>query len=437
MKSITKIIQSGELKQYIENKKAWILDVRSVDAYNGWKFKNEVRGGHIRGAKTLPSKWTQYIDWMEIIHKKNFKKEDRIILYGYDDEEINVVASMFERAGYSKILKYPNFLEEWVSDPKLPMENLKRQQYLVPAEWVRDIVEGKVPQQYPPVNPVIVHAHYRNRDAYLSGHIPGAIDMDTLSLESPDTWNRRSPEELADALLSHGITSETTVILYGKFMFPDNRDEFPGSAAGHLGAIRCAFIMMYAGVKDVRVLNGGFQSWRDKGYEISRTDEPKIPAQDFGTEIPLNPGLAVDIEEAKRLLASKNGDLVCVRSLPEYLGEVSGYNYIEKSGRIPGTVFGNCGSDAYHMENYRNPDHTMREYHETEKQWKEAGITPDMHLAFYCGTGWRGSEAFYNAWLMGWPKVSVFDGGWYEWSSNPDNPIESGPVSSDFQVPGR
>ncbi len=138
------------------------------------------------------------------------------------------------------------------------------------------------------------------------------------------------------------------------------------------------------------------------------------------------PGLAVDIAEAKQLIASDRGDLVCVRSWPEYIGEVSGYNYIEIKGRIPGAIFGNCGSDAYHMENYRNVDHTTREYHEIERIWKEAGITPDKRLAFYCGTGWRGSEAFFNAWLMGYPDVAVFDGGWFEWSNDPENPYETG-----------
>ncbi len=55
-----------------------------------------------------------------------------------------------------------------------------------------------------------------------------------------------------------------------------------------------------------------------------------------------------------------------------------------------------------------------------------AGIAPDKHLAFCCGTGWRGSEAFFNARLMGWPGVSVFDGGWFEWGNDPDNPFETG-----------
>ena len=273
---------------------------------------------------------------------------------------------------------------------------------------------------------VVCHAHYRNREAYLGGHIPGAIDLDTQALESPETWNRRSPRELEEAFMQHGITAGTTVVLYGKYMDPDNDDPFPGSAAGHIGAIRCAFIMMYAGVKDVRVLNGGFQSWIDAGYEISREDIPKIPAGAFGINIPAQPALAVDLAEAKEMLSSDQAELVCVRSWPEYIGEVSGYNYIEKKGRIPGAIFGNCGTDAYHMENYRNLDHTTREYHEIEKIWKDAGITPDKHLAFYCGTGWRGSEAFFNAWLMGWPRVSVFDGGWFEWSSDPGYQYETG-----------
>ncbi len=209
-------------------------------------------------------------------------------------------------------------------------------------------------------------------------------------------------------------------------MDPDNDDEFPGSAAGHIGAIRNAFIMMYAGVKDVRILNGGFQSWKDAGYEISTEDVPKKPVDDFGTAIPANPSLAVDVPEAKTMIASTDADIVCVRSYPEYIGEVSGYNYIEPRGRIPGAVFANCGSDAYHMENYRNVDHTTREFGETAAIWKDSGVTPEKHLAFYCGTGWRGSEAWLNAWLMGWPRVSVYDGGWFEWSSDPKNPFETG-----------
>ena len=419
-------------EQVIQKQKdgAKLIDVRPVDAYNGWRLKKEKRGGHIKGAKSLPAKWANYMDWIEIVQHKNFQPEDELIVYGYEVEESEKVAQLLNKVGYDKVSVYHDFLSDWVNGDH-PMEYLANYKNLVPAQWVNQLIEGESPDEYTNSKFKIVHAYYRNRDAYLSGHIPGAIDMDTLALESPETWNRRSPQELKAALEQHGITSDTTVVLYGKFMHPDNDDEFPGSAAGHIGAIRNAFIMMYAGVKDVRVLNGGFQSWKDAGFEVTTDDVTKHPVEKFGTKIPVRPELAVDVPEAKEMIAAQDAELVCVRSYPEYIGEVSGYNYIEKKGRIPGAVFADCGSDAYHMENYRNLDHTIREFHETAEIWKKQGITPEKHLAFYCGTGWRGSEAWFNAWLMGWPKVSVYDGGWFEWSNDPNNPFETG-VPAEF-----
>lgn len=419
-------LSTNQLYKILKRQNVKLIDIRPVDAFNGWKLKGELRGGHIEGAKSLPVKWTQYVDWIEIVRHKNITTSDEIIIYGYTSEDIDKVAERFLKSGYHNVLVYYHFIAEWSANEKLPMEHLPRFKNLVSAEWVQKLISGQKPEHYNNDKFVIVHAHYRNRDAYLTGHIPGAIDMDTLALEAPETWNRRSPEELKKALEAHGITTDTTVILYGKFMFPDNADEFPGSAAGDIGAIRNAFIMLYAGVKDVRILNGGFQSWSDEGYEIAYTDEPKNPVADFGCNIPAHPELAVDTPEAKQMLAASDAELVCVRSWAEYIGEVSGYNYIEPKGRIPGAIFADCGSDAYHMENYRNVDHTTREYYEIAEIWKNNGITPDKHLAFYCGTGWRGSEAWFNAWLMGWPKVSVYDGGWFEWSANPDNPFETG-----------
>ncbi|HEX2921534.1 MAG TPA: rhodanese-like domain-containing protein [Bacteroidales bacterium] len=425
MLSPVKTINKQQLAQMPDNKPVKIIDVRPVDAYNGWTLEKETRGGHIKGARSLPEKWLKYIDWIEIVRHKNILPEDIVVIYGYNKESALNVAQRFIKSGYTKVFVYEDFMDEWVVNPDQPLERLANYKYLVSAEWVNDLISGEKPAEYNNTRFVIVHAHYRNRQAYLSGHIPGAIDMDTLSLEAPETWNRRESQELKAALEEHGISSDTTVILYGKFMFPDNKDEFPGSAAGDIGAMRCAFIMMYAGVKDVRVLNGGYQSWQDAGFETS-TDDVKKQYIVFGSEIPAQPGLAVDTPEAKLILAAKDAELVCVRSWPEYIGEVSGYNYIEAKGRIPGALFADCGSDAYHMENYRNVDNTTREYQEIAESWINNGITPDKRLAFYCGTGWRGSEAWFNAWVMGWPNVSVYDGGWFEWSSDPNNPIETG-----------
>ncbi len=421
-----KQLTTGEVYNLLEKPNVKIIDTRPVDAYNGWRFQNEKRGGHIATAKSMPAKWIYYLDWLDIIESKGFDPSDTLILYGYDTKDTETVANRFQRAGFDNLLLYHKFVDEWSGSRELPMSHLARYRNLVPASWINNLIRDGVAPEYENDRYVICHAHYRNRGAYEQGHIPGAIEIDTNSLESPETWNRRSASELKMALEQHGITQDTTVVMYGRFSFPKNEDPFPGSSAGHLGAIRCAIIMMYAGVKDVRILNGGLQAWLDEGYETTKKEYAKVPVADFGAEIPQHPGLFIDTPEAKKIIQTPEMNLVSVRSWREFIGEVSGYNYIEKKGRIPGAVFGNCGSDAYHMENYRNLDHTTREYHEIERLWDQAGVNKNTFNAFYCGTGWRGSEAFLHAWLMGWPNIAVYDGGWFEWSNDENNPYETG-----------
>ena len=420
-----KQINSEKLLKKLEEPDITIIDIRSPDAYNGWIDNNEVRGGHIKGAKSLPFKWSKYIDWIEIVRSKKISPEHTLIIYGYDKTNIEKVAKQFVKSGYPNVFVYHSFIDEWSAHEKYPIERLERYTQLVSPKWLKNLLDKHSVPHYNNKRFVVCHAHYQNKKDYEEGHIPGAIDLDTNLLESSETWNRRSSEELKNVLQNLGITHDTTVILYGRFSYPDNNDPFPGSSAGHLGAMRCAFIMIYAGVKDVRLLNGGIQSWIDEGYEISTKEFIKEPIQDFGAVVPSNPHFAVDLPEAKDILKDKNKNLVCVRSRDEYIGKVSGYNYIEKKGRIPGAVFADCGSDAYHMENYRNLDHTTREYHEIENQWAKAGIIRENFNAFYCGTGWRGSEAFFNAWLLGWSEIAVYDGGWFEWSNN-NLPYETG-----------
>ena len=242
-------IDTDLLVKHISIPDTVLVDIRPVEAYNGWRLRNEARGGHIRGARSLPAKWANYIDWIEIVKSKGIHTDQSIVIYGYDRLEMEQVGHQFERAGYEDIYLYDRFIEEWSGNPELPMDYLENYKHLVYPEWLHALISGGNPPEYSGGNYVICHAHYRNRLDYDKGHIPGAIDLDTLLLESSETWNRRSPEELRLALKNLGITTKTTVILYGRFSSPDNNDPFPGSSAGHLGAIRCAFIMMYAWCK--------------------------------------------------------------------------------------------------------------------------------------------------------------------------------------------
>jgi thiosulfate/3-mercaptopyruvate sulfurtransferase len=69
------------------------------------------------------------------------------------------------------------------------------------------------------------------------------------------------------------------------------------------------------------------------------------------------------------------------------------------------------------MSACQRPDGTMKPARDIERQWQAAGITRERQVAFYCGTGWRASMAFIYAYAMGWPRISVYDGGWCEWNA--------------------
>ena len=412
---------------------AVIVDARPIAAFNGWRLRGEARGGHIPSARCLPVTWARYMDWVEALDEKGIHRDRHIVVYGYGEEDAGELARRLSDIGFEQVSLCLNFIEDWTEDDSRPLERLARFSQLVHAHWLSDLLGGRQPDEHDGRDHVLCHVHFDNYDDYRKGHIPGAIALDTLLLEDDATWNRRTPEELRENLTRLGIRVDKTVVVYGRFSHPRFEDEHPGRQAGQLGAMRAAAILLYAGVEDVRILNGGIAAWKSAGFPIDTDVVEPAPVADFGAEIPGRPELFIDTPEAKEYLAAPDALLVSVQSWPEHIGETSGYHYIEPKGRIPGAVFGNGGSDAYHMENYRNFDFTMRTYPEVEAAWKSIGVVPEKRAAFYCGTGWRGSEAFLNAYLMGWPRVSVYDGGWMEWSADPDNPTETGIPSDEAE----
>lgn len=409
-----KSISTQKLAERLTDQELVIVDVRSEAAYIGWRLTGEKRGGHIRGAVDFPKSWVigQKDDEVKsLLTQKGITPDKTVVVYDYNGQESILVANILEKLGYPKVMVYEGGIHEWAADESLPMDHLTRYSKLVYPEWVNQVIQGETPESYTNTKFKIFEVSWGAPKEYNSGHIPGAFHLDTNEIEEEPLWNRVSDQDLKEMLLRNGVTYDTTVIVYG---------------SDSTAAARAASIFMYAGVEDVRLLNGGFQAWKAAGLEVEKTAHTPKSVKAFGVQVPAHPEYIIDIEEAKEVLAAENGNLVSIRSWAEYLGETSGYSYIKPKGRIPGAVWGHAGSDPYHMEEYRNTNGTMRNYHEIATNWAEWGITPDKTASFYCGTGWRASEAFFDAYLMGWDQISVFDGGWYEWSMDEANPTALG-----------
>jgi thiosulfate/3-mercaptopyruvate sulfurtransferase len=435
-----KSIPTAELTQQLVDPAAVVVDVRPIAAYNGWRLQEEARGGHIPSAVACPLSWAAAMDADEfraLLAAKGITPDKTIVIYGYTAGDAVAAAKKLAELGYENVLTYDAGFATWAADPDLPLARLPRYEKLVHPEWVRRLISGEQPESYAGNGHALFHVNFGVPEEYAQEHIPGALYLDSNVLETDVTWNRRSPQELEAALLAHGISCDKTTVLYGRDSNPTMDLAHPGRNAGQIAAARAAAILMYAGVKDVRLLDGGLDSWLAAGYTTETKVRRPTPVTAFGTPIPSRPDYIIDLEEAKTLLADAGGELVSIRSWPEFIGDTSGYHYIGPVGRIAGAIWGNCGSDAYHMQNYRNVDNTMREYHEIEANWRSAGITGDKRIAFYCGTGWRASETFFYAYLLGWDRVAVYDGGWFEWSRDTANSIETGIPAGIAATPGK
>lgn len=239
--------------------------------------------------------------------------------------------------------------------------------------------------------------------------IPGARWLDVQQMEQAPLWNKVPDACLLALLQCLGIRHDSTVVLAGR--------ELVANA-------RVAHLLLVAGVRDVRLLDGGTRAWMAAGLPLTdAAAPPPVPAPDFGLHLPACPQYLLDTAQVHLLLARPQATLVSVRTWSEFVGKTSGYDYIAARGEIAGARWGHAGADGdvNDMSAFHAPDGLMRPAAEILRLWCRQGIHPDAHVAFYCGTGWRASLAFFYAWLMGWDDISVYDGGWMEWSSDPGN----------------
>ena len=427
----TTTIDPTELLKRLDEPDLRVIDARPLAAFNGWRLRGEARGGHVPGAGAIPAGWLARLGDAELqalAEEHGLAGAAAIVVYGYDDIDARGLVDRLTAIGITGLATLDGGWEGWTTDEQRPVEALPGYRQLVHPSWLQDILDGARPEAPPTGRFLLFHVNFGVPEEYAESHLPGAVYLDTNWLEDPADWNRRPPADLERALAELGITHDATVVLYGRDTEGDANEKWPGRRAGQIAATRAALILRYAGVDDVRVLDGGFDRWVQEGHPLDVEPRQPVPVPAFGVPIPQRPELIVDIDEAKEIIADTAGAaLVSVRTWREHVGAVSGYNYIGPAGRIAGDVWGNCGSDAYHMQHYRSVDNAMRPYPEIAANWTQAGITADKWVAFYCGTGWRASETWFYAWIQGWSRIAVYDGGWFEWSQDPDNnPIEVG-----------
>lgn len=239
----------------------------------------------------------------------------------------------------------------------------------------------------------------RGKNSYREGHIPNAlwVDVETWARTAKDLQDRAAWEKLIGGL---GIDADTRVVVYG--------GELPGTA-------RVWWLLRYWGIRDVRLLNGGWKAWQQAGGPVS-----KDVAEVAKTAVKLtpHPERLVLKDQLLRSLKDQSFQIVDTRSTAEYCGTA---RTAERNGAIPGAIHREW-SDLVDAKTGR-----LKGTAELARLLRESGIDAKRPTVTYCQSGGRAAVMAFALELMGMKDVRNYYRSWGEWGNAPDTPVVKPP----------
>jgi len=275
---------------------------------------------------------------------------------------------------------------------------------LVTADWVEDHLDD-FQSDDPDYRLVEVDV---DTEAYDDAHAPGAIGFNwETQLQDQTKRDILTKEDFATLLGEHGITEDSTVVLYG-----DNSNWF---------AAYTYWQFKYYGHKDVRLLDGGRDYWVENDYPT--TDEaPDFTSQNYTARGPFE-GIRAYRDDVENAI-ERGVPLVDVRSPEEYSGEILAPPGLQETAQRGGHV---PGAQNISWAATVNDDGTFKSFDELLELYESEGVTNDQEVVAYCRIGERSSIAWFAlSELLGYDDVTNYDGSWTEWGNLVDAPIETG-----------
>lgn len=239
---------------------------------------------------------------------------------------------------------------------------------------------------------------------YAAGHLPGAapVDLDSVLAGPPGAGGRHplpDPEVLQEGLRAAGVRAESTVVVY------DQRTS--------LSAARAWWVLRWAGVEDVRVLDGGLSAWRDTGLPVSTEPDPVEPG-----DVVVRPGSlpVLDADGAARV--AQEGLLLDARTPERFRGESEPIDPV--AGHVPGAT-------NLPMGELVRPDGRLLPPEELRERLHALGLhaSDATPVGTYCGSGVTAAHTALALAEIGVTAVPYI-GSWSEWVSDPERPVATG-----------
>ena len=240
---------------------------------------------------------------------------------------------------------------------------------------------------------------------YAAAHLVDAphLDLDAVLAGPPGDGGRHPLPDAAvlqAGLRAVGVREGDSVVLYDQ--------------QTSLAAARAWWVLRWAGLTDVRVLDGGLAAWQAEGHAAT-TDIPTPQPGDVSVSVGSVPVL--DAEGAARV--AQDGILLDSRAGERFRGETEPIDPV--AGHIP-------GARNAPMADQLTSDGRFRSSEELRDYFSELGVDDDSEVGTSCGSGVTAAHTALALHLAGF-EATPYIGSWSHWITDPQRPVETGPGS--------
>jgi thiosulfate/3-mercaptopyruvate sulfurtransferase len=251
----------------------------------------------------------------------------------------------------------------------------------------------------------LVIVDIRDSQEYKTGHIPRAanipfpswaVERNGLLLELPET------DDLFHTIGAAGIESGSRVVVVNK---TDTSFDLADAA-------RTAYTLLYAGVENAAVLDGGYNKWIKEGREVS---DKAVRPQKTDYQGKINEGLFVTKAYVKEKL--EKAIIIDARTPDVFFGVVQ-EPFTQRPGHIPGAA---CLPTPWiwtEAGTYKSAEELR------DMASRVAGTDTSREIILYCGVGGYGSVwCFVLREILGYTNVKLYNGAAQEWTADPEAPV--------------
>lgn len=241
-------------------------------------------------------------------------------------------------------------------------------------------------------------------EEYAKAHIPGAVffDQDAIADHSTGLPHTVPSQELfAHAVGKLGIAETDTIVVY--------------DGPGFFTAPRAWWLFRVMGARNVYVMEGGIDGWKQEGRPLT-ADLPEPKPATFHARF--DSSKVTTIEEMKEVVAKGAKQIADARSPGRFEGSEPEPRAGVRGGHMPGArnlPFGKLSVDG-----------KLKGLPALRQTFEEAGIDLSRPVVTSCGSGITAAVITFALASLGHTDNTLFDGSWTEWGSRDDTPVVTG-----------